>query len=409
MKERKVRIGVIADDFTGAADAASFLQQAGGRVILCTEIPEQIDAVCDCIVIACKIRSVDAAIATAVALRALAFLKMWGAQQIYYKFCSTFDSTPKGNIGPVMDALMEACQEPYALLCPALPINQRTVKAGVLYVAGVPLAQSPLKDHPLNPMWDSRITELMRPQSKYPCVVLRREQFDLAVVREIEKRFAGQPFYLVPDFENEEDGRRIAQLFTEKRFSGGGSGLLAHIRFECSKKSREESAEVKQAVILCGSCSRMTRRQIDYYIQAGYPALGLDGKAVAEGIVRVEDALRFIHRHPGEAPLIYSDAAGKELSREMDEKQLHSISACMEQFFAKLGVFLKAERFDRIVVAGGETSGALTQRLGERCFLIGRQIAPGVPLLYPCGDTAYTLVLKSGNFGDEDFFVKAVR
>ena len=211
--ERKLYLGVVADDFTGAGDAASFLRAAGLKTLLLGGTPAQeLAEDCDAAVIALKSRSVPARQAVSLSLEAFRWLERAGAQKLYFKYCSTFDSTPAGNIGPVADRMLEELGQRYTLLCPALPVNGRTVRQGVLYVKGVPLARSPMKDHPLNPMWASEIPALMAPQSAYPCRVLSRREWedrDTLTSRLAEYGEESSRFYLVPDQESEEDARGI--------------------------------------------------------------------------------------------------------------------------------------------------------------------------------------------------------
>ena len=183
-----MKIGVIADDFTGAGDIGSFLQKNGSKTLLFTEIPSAFSSSADCAILALKSRSAEPEEAVRQAKEAAAFLKKAGAERIYFKYCSTFDSTPKGNIGVVLDALLEELKLSFTILCPSLPVNGRTVKDGILFVNGVPLAESPMKDHPLNPMWDSGIPELMRLQSRHPCFVLKREDMTFEKVQKRDRK-----------------------------------------------------------------------------------------------------------------------------------------------------------------------------------------------------------------------------
>ena len=173
MEMKNIKIGVIADDFTGAGDAASFLEKSGAETIMYNAVPNELQ-VCDAAVIALKTRSVSPHEAVTEAKKAVDFLKENGCERIYFKYCSTFDSTPQGNIGVVADFLLEYLAQPFTILCPSLPVNHRIVKDGNLYVNGEKLSDSPLKNHPLNPMWDSYIPNLIKPQSKYPCFIMRQ-------------------------------------------------------------------------------------------------------------------------------------------------------------------------------------------------------------------------------------------
>ncbi|MFR9254759.1 MAG: four-carbon acid sugar kinase family protein [Merdibacter sp.] len=204
------------------------MAKSGARVIMCNEIPGKMTADFDALVVALKSRSAAKEEALAQSGQALQFLREQGCEQFYFKYCSTFDSTPQGNIGVVMDALMEALDVPYSLLCPSLPVNGRTVLNGILYVNGQPLSESPMKDHPLNPMWDSEIANLMRPQSHFPCEVMSREQMKTEWIEQLKQKHAKERFYLIPDYETDADGEQIASLFGDLPLLSGGSGLLEY-------------------------------------------------------------------------------------------------------------------------------------------------------------------------------------
>ena len=227
METKNIKIGVIADDFTGAGDAASFLEKSGAETIMYNAVPNELQ-VCDAAVIALKTRSVTPHAAVAEVKKAVDFLKENGCERIYFKYCSTFDSTPQGNIGVVADFLLEYLAQPFTILCPSLPVNQRIVKDGNLYVNGEKLSDSPLKIHPLNPMWDSYIPNLMKPQSKYPCFIMRQKELCEGewkqTIHALKCRY--ERFYIVPDYETEQDGIRIAEAFKELPVLTGGSGLL---------------------------------------------------------------------------------------------------------------------------------------------------------------------------------------
>lgn len=169
----KLLLGCVADDFTGGSDAASHLAAGGLNTILCNGVPAPgfvPPEGCEAVVIALKSRTQETESAVADSMKAARWLAEQGAEQLYVKYCSTFDSRPCGNIGPIVDAILEAFNVPGTVLCPALPSNGRVVRDGILYVNGVPLAESPMKDHPLTPMWESRVAKLMEPQGKYACL-----------------------------------------------------------------------------------------------------------------------------------------------------------------------------------------------------------------------------------------------
>lgn len=403
----KIRLGVIADDFTGAGDAASFLVKAGYRVILLTDIADSFDEECDCVVMAMKIRSVRPEEAKKSVHQVLKFFEKIQVEKIYYKYCSTFDSTKEGNIGVIADYLMEYLDVPYTLLCPSLPVNGRTVKNGILYVNGIPLAESSMKNHPLNPMWASYIPDLMKEQSKYPCYVLNEENAKQTLDR---LRGSKEKFYLIPDYASDEDGKRIAQTFPELPLYTGGSGLLEHLKLGDNDAAREYRAlgSGKKAVILCGSCSQMTGKQIKNYIKKGPPYIRIDSPDLLSGKMTAEKVFEKVMENLPKITIVFSDGVEKDMKVFSQSKDFEKLSSLMEKLYADLSELALKNGFDRIVVAGGETSGAVTLRLGYHAYHIGKVIAPGVPTLIPIENKKLRLILKSGNFGDERFFTKAL-
>ena len=406
-------LGCIADDFTGASDAASFLVKGGMSVRLYNGIPNQHrppDEDTQAAVIALKSRTQETDQAVADSLRAAQFLLEQGAKQIYFKYCSTFDSTPKGNIGPAADALIRLLGVPYTLLCPALPVNGRTVEHGMLMVNGIPLAESHMKNHPLTPMWDSRIDQLMAPQSSYACININMDKPDtFSALPATDK-----PYYLVPDYKTAKDGEKIAKAFSELALLTGGSGLLEPLaRIWTQKLSRTgdiPGSETKgKGLILAGSCSKATLAQIAWYQKQERPSYKLDPKAMMEGNQTVEDAWRFIegYQDQADAVLIYSSDTPEKI-REFQRYGTKTVSDLLENAVAKLAVRAVKSGYTRIISAGGETSGAITKALGFSSYRIGQSIAAGVPIMVPAENPDLRLVLKSGNFGQEDFFIQAL-
>ena len=402
-------LGCIADDFTGASDAASFLVKGGMSVQLYNGIPENASDLkpVQAIVIALKSRTQETLQAVADSKHAAQFLLDQGITHLYFKYCSTFDSTPQGNIGPVCDALLEQMKAPYSLLCPSLPVNGRTVSNGRLFVNDTPLDESPMKDHPLTPMWDSRISELMRPQSHYSCQILPRN----ASWHEPEYT---EPFYLIPDYETDEDGEKIAKTFGHLPFLSGGSGLLkplAEYLLSGSGTSRQipATAVPGKALLIAGSCSKMTLSQIAWYQAQNMPSLRMDPLALLNGTQTPEQIWEFIETHTDEqhAVLVYSSDT-PEMVRRSQELGREKIACMLEQLSARLAEKAVEHGFTRIICAGGETSGAITKGLHFSSYEIGESIAPGVPVMIPALRPDIRLVLKSGNFGQEDFFGRAL-
>lgn len=408
-------LGCIADDFTGASDAASFLVKGGMSVRLYNGIPEngapdinsdQAQAV----VIALKSRTQETERAVADSLKAARFLLEQGVKQIYFKYCSTFDSTPKGNIGPVADALMDLLHAPYTLLCPALPVNGRTVEGGRLMVNNVPLHESHMRNHPLTPMWDCRIDKLMEPQSRYSCRNLALEEMEMFSCKDMDK----EPFYLIPDYKNPEDGEKIAGVFGQLPLLTGGSGLLEPLAGIWTKKLSvegriPESGTKGRALLLAGSCSKATLGQIAWYQNQGALCYKLDPGAMLEGRQTVEDAWKFIEDHSSEtdAVLVYSSDTPEKV-KEFQKLGTQKVADMLEGAAARLAARAVEAGYTRIISAGGETSGAVTKGLGFSSYWMGESVAPGVPVMVPVERTDIRLILKSGNFGQEDFFGRAL-
>lgn len=404
-----LRLGCIADDFTGAGDAASFLADHGMRTLLLIgPVEGDVDIQgFDAVVIALKSRSEERSKAAAESLQAIRWLRQRNARKLYVKYCSTFDSTREGNIGPICDAILSETGQSYTILCPSLPANGRIVEDGILYVNGVPLAESHMKNHPLNPMWSSKIAELMKPQSSWPVFVVRREEFaeEDVLRRKIESlKSAHEHFYLLPDFVDDVDGRQIVSFFREIPVWTGGSELLAHFA-EAEKTRKENSVSRRGRLMICGSCSDMTQKQVKMWVQSGGKAYMVTDDDVLDPERRIPAAAEYYLEDPSQDVLFYS--SGSAGLRKAD----HSVelSGSIEQFMAGLAAEITNRAcVDRLIVAGGETSGAVTLALALQAFDIGPSIAPGVPILRPTERPGMQLVLKSGNFGEEDFFLKTL-
>lgn len=411
-------LGCIADDFTGASDAASFLVKGGMRVKLYNGIPEvkEQDDDAQAIVIALKSRTEKTEQAVSDSLNAAEFLLKRGVKQIYFKYCSTFDSTPEGNIGPVADALMELTNSPCTVLCPALPVNGRIVENGNLMVNGIPLHESHMKNHPLTPMWDCKIANLMKPQTKYPCVELHAGQLKSTSLSSVynEHKIDGQPFYIIPDYINPEDGETISNIFYQLPLLTGGSGLLEPLaKIWIEKLSSEsmipESATDGKALLLAGSCSKATLGQIAWYQSQNHPCYKLDPKAMMEGRQTVDDAWKFVEEHTTdtETVLVYSSDTPEKV-KEFQKMGTEKVAAMLEGATAELAIRAVKAGYTRIISAGGETSGAVTKGLGFSSYWMGESVAPGVPIMVPAERSDIRLILKSGNFGQEDFFGRAL-
>lgn len=400
-------LGLIADDFTGASDAASFLAARGVSTLLYSGIPHWVDPRCGAAVIALKSRTQETQAAVCETLAALRVLKRAGADKFYLKYCSTFDSTPQGNIGPVVDAVMEALDIPCTVLDPALPVNGRTLRAGVLYVNGVPLAQSPMKDHPLTPMWASSLQELMAQQGKHKVVQVSAEVLaDPARVSALRKAQAAssEKVYFVPDHWQDLHAEQIIDAFGDLPLLTGGSALAgAWGRCFAQADATFPSETDGPCLLLAGSCSQATRRQIAAWKAAGLPALAIQPELLGNCPERQVSAL--LDAVQGKSCLIYASADPEQVAALKAEYP--HVDEWIETAMGALAAGSAARGCKRWIVAGGETSGAVTRALGFASFEIGRSIAPGVPVLRPTDAPHCRLVLKSGNFGGEDFFLRA--
>ena len=360
------------------------------------------------IVIALKTRTMETSKAVAESLEAAEWLKAHNAGQIYVKYCSTFDSTKEGNIGPIMDALLEKYEVTYSVLCPSLPVNGRTVKNGNLYVNGVPLDESPMKNHPLTPMWDSSIKNLMEAQSEYSCInVYDMDEKEIGKIKEQEK--TGKHFYVIPDYKETEDAKKIVEKFGNLPILSGGSGLLEELAHKYSNKTAEKMKAEKtegKALLLAGSCSVATRGQIEYMRKKGIPMIKMDPLKLLDGTQTEEDLWKFIKENDSEV-LIYS-SDNPENVKEVQKAGREKAAEILERITANLAKRAVEDGITRIIVAGGETSGAVTKALGYQSYEIGESVAPGVPVMIPNEKKEVRLVLKSGNFGKEDFMEKAI-
>ena len=415
-EQRRLLIGCVADDFTGASDAASFLANNGAQCLLFSGVPNRDYALpggYDAVVVALKTRSVKPALAVTETGAAFRWLSNEGAEKLYFKYCSTFDSTKEGNIGPVLDSLLETYDLCYTTLCPALPVNNRTVRDGHLYVNGIPLDQSHMKHHPLNPMWDSFIPNLMQPQSKYPSHVLDHKTLTLgdeAVRRHIEDLLAkGEKFHLILDCLERDHGVKLAGLFADLPLNSGGSSFVGEIfrtLKPCAKSRVRSTAYQGRGLILSGSCSEATLGQVRYFLKHGGASFMIDPVKLAEGSLTLDEIWSFIETRSGDV-LVYSSQDHSDVKRNL-ELSGAAVSELLEQTMANLGSRAASYGIKNIVVAGGETSGAVTRALNYSAYEIGASVDPGVPILYPLYFSEMQIVLKSGNFGGEDFFVKAL-
>lgn len=410
---KKMLIGCVADDFTGASDAASFLRRQGMKTVLFNEIPEEpLWEECDAAVIALKSRTAPVKEAVEDSINALQWLKENGAAQLYVKYCSTFDSTREGNIGPIMDAALETFHVPYTLLCPSLPVNGRTVKDGCLYVNGVPLHETHMKNHPLTPMWDADIGVLMQEQSKYPCLKVSAEELAAgraAVLAKVRAFAQGnEHFYVVPDYYEDIHAEWICSCFKDLPILSGGSGLLGAEAFRIERTDESGSVPKEDAgksILLAGSCSAATLEQIERYQGTGKPSVKIDPWSLLSGEKSVDSIWA---EASGQDGVLFYSSDRAENVRENQREGKEKVAQILEETMAALAKKAVEAGYTQVIVAGGETSGAVTKGLGYHSYIIGESIAPGVPVMIPAEAKEIRLVLKSGNFGQPEFFERAV-
>jgi uncharacterized protein YgbK (DUF1537 family) len=415
----KIILGCVADDFSGASDAASFFVKERIKTLLFNGIPKEDIKDSDeyiAVVIALKTRTQETSQAVSDTLEAFDWLKKNGANQLFVKYCSTFDSTRKGNIGPIIDSVLEKYNIKYTILCPALPVNGRTVVNGNLYINGVPLHETHMKDHPLTPMWDSDISRLMEPQGKYPCLKVNYEMLERSnedILKLIEDFGHNKDhFYVIPDYVEEKHSIKITDVFGNLQLLTGGSGLMSQLGRKymdvvsveaCSPSSYTTG----KAIILAGSCSKATLEQIEDFKNTNGKYIRINPSALMDGSQTKDEIWEYIESTNEDAVLVYSSDSPDNV-REAQKAGSQVVSDLLEQTTAYLAKKAVENGFNRIIVAGGETSGAVTKVLEYDSYLVGESIAPGVPVMIPLNNKNIRLVLKSGNFGQQDFFMRAV-
>jgi uncharacterized protein YgbK (DUF1537 family) len=414
-------LGVIADDFTGASDIANTLvkgyESGGLRTVQFLGVPERdADAACEAGVISLKTRSIPAGEAVAQSLNALDWLLRQGCRQIVFKYCSTFDSTPEGNIGPVGEALARKLGVKGVVACPAFPTMKRTIYRGHLFVGDQPLSESSLRNHPLNPMTDSNIRRSLAQQSADPVglVSIDTVREGSASIRKALGRSAAEGQRLVVvDAISDEDLLEIGSACVDDALITGGSGIAIGLPRNFISRGLAKGAGVFMRsvegpeAILAGSCSRTTLEQVSVHAQR-HPTLSIDPSDAVCKRIGIPELVDFLLRNEGKAPLIYSTRPPAEVSAAQESFGQNEVSAALEHLFADLAAACVRAGIRRLVVAGGETSGAVVNALDLELLEIGPEIDPGVPLLYKTEGTPLVLALKSGNFGTPDFFSKAL-
>ena len=415
-------LGCIADDFTGATDLANMLVRGGMRTIQTIGVPTSKPENVDAVVVALKTRTIRPEDAVAQSLDALAWLKANGAQQIYFKYCSTFDSTAKGNIGPVMDALMRELKTDFTIACPAFPENGRTIFRGYLYVGDVLLSESGMKDHPLTPMIDANLVRVLKAQTAHKVGLVRYDtvaQGPEAVRERIAALRQEGVCAAVVDAVSDADlatiGAACAEMPLVTAGSGVGLGIALNHRAAGNLKHASEAAQLPRlagrSAVVSGSCSLATNGQVKHWVDAGRAAIRIDALELASdaGLIAriVEQALEQVAKAP---VLVYATAPPEEVKRVQAALGVERAGQITEAALAEVArALVERGGVSKLVAAGGESSGAVVQALGVESLRIGPQIDPGVPWTMTGGPKPIALALKSGNFGTPDFFSKALR
>lgn len=414
-------IGVIADDFTGASDIANTLAKGGGGTpgLATTQflgVPSRpADPECQAGVVALKSRSIPAGEAVEQSLAALAWLRQQGCRQIVFKYCSTFDSTAEGNIGPVGEAIAAELGVRGVVACPAFPGAGRSVYMGNLFVGDVPLNESSLRHHPLTPMTDSDIRRWLRAQSSRPVgfvpwTTVSKGGAELRAA--LAKCAADGETLVIVDALTDADLLAIAEACAEAPLITGGSGIAIGLPRNFHRAGLVEMAQKTfrpvpgREAILAGSCSQATLAQIAEHERA-HPVLRLPVVEIVEGGVTATDVIDFIERNEGRAPLVSTSQPPGDVRALQARFGTEVVAHAIDRLFAEAATALVSGGLRRLVVAGGETSGAVASALGVESLDIGPEIAPGVPAV-STQNGRLALALKSGNFGQVDFFARAL-
>ena len=412
-----ISLGCIADDFTGASDLANNLVRAGMRVVQTIGVPTAaLNANVDAVVVALKCRTIAPQEAIEQSLAALTWLQAQGASQIYFKYCSTFDSTAYGNIGPVTEALMDALGTDFTIATPAFPDNNRTVFKGHLFAGDTLLNESGMQNHPLTPMTDANLVRVLQAQTKRVVGLVDYRvvaQGVDAIHASIEQLKTSGVGIAIVDAISNDDLMRLGLALKGMPLVTAGSGVAIGLPRNFGIKPSAQSSVLPQAAglqaIVSGSCSLATNAQVLAFISTGRPALAIDPLRLASGIDVAAEALAWAAPLLQAGPvLVYSTAESTAIKAVQSQLGIAQAGALVERTLAAIANGLVALGVGQLIVAGGETSGACVQALGITQLQIGPQIAPGVPWTY-CESARLHLTLKSGNFGSNDFFTDAFK
>jgi uncharacterized protein YgbK (DUF1537 family) len=420
VEDAPMTLGVIADDFTGGADVASMLVRSGMRTQLVIGVPDTPPPATDAVVVALKSRAMLPQAAVRQSLAALRWLQTGGMRQCYFKYRSTFDSTPAGNIGPVAEALMQALGADFTIACPATPENGRTVFRGHLFVDDQLLSESGMRDHPLTPMRDPNLVRVLQAQARGR-VGLIRHGIVARGAQAVRGRIAalkheGISLAIVDAIDND-NLRVLADACSDLPLVTAGSGLalgLLEVYARCGWTHPDAGAATLdsatgRAAVLSGSCSRTTQAQVAAWRAAGKPAFAIDPLALGRGEDVADRALTWAAHHAdAEAVLIHSTMSRDAREAVRTELGRAGANALVEACMARVAQGLADAGVGRMVVAGGDTASTVVLALGARALHIGPSIYPGVPWTQIDGRPIW-LAMRSGNFGGPSFFEDALR
>jgi uncharacterized protein YgbK (DUF1537 family) len=412
-----VVLGCIADDLTGGSDLALMLARNGLRTIQTIGVPSGVLPEADAVVIALKSRTAPPDVAISDSLAALRWLERAGARQYFFKYCSTFDSTPTGNIGPVADAFLDALGADFTIVCPAFPTNSRTLYRGHLFVGDVLLSESGMRNHPLTPMTESNLLSVLARQTRHKVGLISYETVEAgsnAIEHACHELRRSGVRYAVVDALRDDHLVSIGEAALSLKLVTGGSGIAMSLPGNFRRQGLVSEQEPMKplpgcsgySAVLAGSCSQATLAQISAF-EALYPSFRIDPLQLAAGENVVAAALAWAGRLRHAPVLIYASATPDCVARAQSHLGRDRAGKLVENALSEIADGLVAAGIRRLVVAGGETSGAVVNRLGIRALRIGPEIDPGVPWTASVETPTLLLALKSGNFGSRDFFIKA--
>jgi uncharacterized protein YgbK (DUF1537 family) len=413
-------LGCIADDFTGGTDLANNLVKSGFRTVQTIGVPQSVGQLenIDAVVVALKTRTCPVDQAVHESKEALHCLESIGCQQFYFKYCSTFDSTPRGNIGPVTELLLRELGTSFTIACPAFPDNGRTVYRGHLFVHDQLLNESGMQHHPLTPMTDPNIVRVLAAQTSLPVDLVRLNlvrQGEKAVSQEFSRRQGQPPAVAITDASSNEDLIVLAGAAKNLKLVTGGSGLALGLGRNFGLTAGRAAQSIipsGRRAILAGSCSKMTLKQIEVAKKFCPHFRVAPEELAAQFETTLERVLSWAQQHRSDPNplLVYTSGTPDEIASNQKILGVGLAGDLCERFLAAVASKFVDDHILQLIVAGGETSGAVVTKLGLDLLRIGPEIDPGVPwTLASGGHREIALALKSGNFGSEDFFVNAWR